>query len=96
MDKKITWYKAYLVAKVFEKRKCIDFEEIFSPVVKSFIIYILLAPAAFDDLNIERIDLLIAYLDSEIDVILYIESKARLRMSMLIIIPFNIKRKKVT
>ena len=46
-------YKARLVMKGFSKKKCIDFEEIFSPVVKMSSIRVMLDLAASMNLEIE-------------------------------------------
>jgi len=48
-----TRYKAYLVAKGFSQRKGIDFNGVFSPVVKHSSIRVLLAIVALFDLEIE-------------------------------------------
>ncbi len=74
IDGKICRYKARWVAKSFEQREGIDFEETFSPVIKSCTIRILLALAAFYGWSVEQMDAVTAYLNSEIDVVLYIEA----------------------
>ncbi len=74
IDGKICRYKARWVAKGFEQRKGIDFEEIFSPVVKSCTTRILLALAAFYGWSVEQMNGVTAYLNSKIDVVLYIEA----------------------
>ena len=45
-------YKARLVVKGFNQKKCIDFDEIFSPVVKMSSIRVVLGLAASLDLEI--------------------------------------------
>ena len=49
-------YKARLVVKGFSKKKGIDFDEIFSPVVKLSSIRIILGLATKQDLEIEQLD----------------------------------------
>ena len=63
-------YKARLVVKGFSQKKDIDFEEIFSPVVKMSSIQVVLGLAASMNLKIERLDVktvfLHGYLEEEI------------------------------
>ena len=49
-------YKARLVVKGFEQKKGIDFDEIFSPVVKMTSIRTILSIAASLDLEVEQLD----------------------------------------
>lgn len=49
-------YKTILVVKGFKQKKGINFEEIFSPVVKMTSIQVVLALAANMDLEIEQLD----------------------------------------
>ncbi len=74
IDGKISRYKARWVAKSFEQKEDIDFEETFSPVVKSCTTRILLALAAFYSWSVEQMDAVTAYMNSKIDVVLYIEA----------------------
>ena len=69
----ISRYKARWVAKGFEQREGIDYEETFSPVAKSCSIRILFALAAYYGWFIEHLDAVTAYLNSDIDVLLYVE-----------------------
>jgi hypothetical protein len=46
-------YKARLVVKGFAPKKCIDFDEIFSPVVKMTSIRTILSLVAVEDLHLE-------------------------------------------
>lgn len=69
----ISRYKARWVAKGFEQREGIDYEETFSPVAKSCSIRILFALAAYYGWFIEHLDAVTAYLNSNIDVLLYVE-----------------------
>jgi hypothetical protein len=50
------WYKARLVAKGFAQKKCIDFDEIFSPVVKMTSIRTILSLVAIEDFHLEQLD----------------------------------------
>ena len=49
-------FKARLVARGFTQRKCIDYNDVFSPVVKHRSIRILLAMVAKFDLELEQMD----------------------------------------
>ena len=69
----ISRYKARWVAKGFEQREGIDYAETFSPVAKSCSIRILFALAAYYGWYIEHLDAVTAYLNSDIDVLLYVE-----------------------
>ena len=63
-------FKACLVVKRYSQRKCIDYAEIFSPVVKLTSIQILLSIVASENLHLEQMDVktgfLHGYLDKEI------------------------------
>ncbi len=74
IDRMISHYKARLVAKGFQQREGIDFEETFSPVVKSYTTWVLNVLATYYGWNIEQIDTVTAYLNSDINVILYIKT----------------------
>ena len=76
MNGKIGRYKSRWVAKGFEQRESINFKETFSSVIKSCTTRTLLALAAFYSLSIEQMDSVTAYLNLEIDVMLYIKSLA--------------------
>ncbi len=80
IDRTISRYEACWVAKGFEQRESIDFEESFSPVIKSCTTQILLALAAFYTCSVESMDSVIKYLNSEIDVILYIKHPLIIRL----------------
>ena len=49
-------YKARLVVNGFAKKKCIDFDEIFSPIVKMTLIRTILSLVAVEDLHLEQLD----------------------------------------
>ncbi|KAJ9560716.1 hypothetical protein OSB04_005876 [Centaurea solstitialis] len=66
-------YKARLVVKGFSQRKGIDFEEIFSPVVKMGSIRVILGLAASLDLEVEQMDVKTAFLHGDLDKEIYME-----------------------
>lgn len=66
-------YKARLVVKGFRQEKGIDFEEIFSPVVKMSSIRVVLGLAAVQDLEIEQLDVKTAFLHGDLDEEIYME-----------------------
>lgn len=69
----ISKYKARWVAKSFEQQKSIDYKKMFSLVAKSYNICILFALAVYYSWFIEHFDAVIAYLNSNIDVLLYVK-----------------------
>jgi hypothetical protein len=66
-------YKARLVVKGFRQRKGIDFDEIFSPVVKMSSIRVVLSLAASLDLEIEQMDVKTAFLHGDLEEEIYME-----------------------
>ncbi|GKC56778.1 putative RNA-directed DNA polymerase, partial [Tanacetum coccineum] len=66
-------YKARLVVKGFSQKRGIDFDEIFSPVVKMGSIRVVLGLAASLDLEVEQIDVKIAFLHGDLDKEIYME-----------------------
>ena len=66
-------YKARLVVKGFSQRKGIDFDEIFSPVVKMCSIRVVLGLAASLDLEVEQMDVKTAFLHGDLDKEIYME-----------------------
>ncbi|KAH9651033.1 hypothetical protein KPL70_026595 [Citrus sinensis] len=60
-------YKARLVARGFTQKEGIDFNEIFSPMVKHSLIRILLAMVALFDLELEQIDVKTAFLHGNLE-----------------------------
>lgn len=69
----ISRYNAKWVAKGYEPQKDIDNAETFSPVIKSCNITISFALAAYHGWFIEDLDTVTAYLNENIDVLLYLE-----------------------
>ena len=66
-------YKARLVVKGFGQRKGIDFDEIFSPVVKISSIRTVLGLAASLNLEIEKMDVKTAFLHGDLEEEIYME-----------------------
>ena len=66
-------YKARLVVKGFSQKKGIDFEEIFSPVVKMSSIRVVLGLASSLDLEVEQIDVKTAFLHGDLEEEIYME-----------------------
>ena len=66
-------YKARLVVKGFGQKKCIDFDEIFSPVVQLSSIRIILGLATNQDLEIEQLDVKTAFLHGDLEEEIYMQ-----------------------
>ena len=66
-------YKARLVVKGFGQKKGIDFDEIFSPVVKLSSIKIILGLATNQDLEIEQLDVKTAFLHGDLEEEIYMQ-----------------------
>ncbi|RVW22327.1 Retrovirus-related Pol polyprotein from transposon TNT 1-94 [Vitis vinifera] len=66
-------YKARLVVKGFNQKKGIDFDEIFSPVVKMSSIRVVLGLTASLDLEIQQMDVKTAFLHGDLDKEIYME-----------------------
>ena len=66
-------YKARLVVKGFSQKKGVDFDEIFSPVVKISSIREVLGLATSLDLEIEQMDVKTAFLHGDLDKEIYME-----------------------
>ena len=73
-------YKARLVVKGFSQRKGIDFDEIFSPVVKMSSIRMVLGLAASLDLEIEQMDVKTAFLHGDLEEEIYMEQPEGFRV----------------
>jgi len=66
-------YKATLVVKGFGQRKGIDFDEIFSPVVKMSSIHTVIGLAASLNLEIKQMDVKTSLLHSDLEEEIYME-----------------------
>ena len=66
-------YKARLVAKGFTQREGVDFNEIFSPVVKYKTIRIMLSIVVQFDMELEQMDVKTAFLHGELEEVIYME-----------------------
>lgn len=64
-------FKARLVAKGFTQRHGLDYDQTFAPVVRFSSIRLLLALAAYYDLEVEQLDVKTAYLNGELDEDIY-------------------------
>lgn len=60
-------YKARLVAKGYTQREAIDFNEVFSPVVKYKTIRMMLSIVAHQDLELEQLDVKTAFLQGDLE-----------------------------
>ena len=60
-------FKAHLVAKGYSQRECMDFYDIFSPVVKHSSIRVLPAMVALFDLELEQLDVKMTFLHGELE-----------------------------
>lgn len=66
-------YKARLVVKGFSQKQGIDYEEIFSPVVKMSSIRVILGLVASQDLEVEQLDVKTAFLHGDLAEEIYME-----------------------
>ena len=66
-------YKARLVVKRFSQKQDIDFDEIFSPMVKMSSVRVVLGMAAVMDLEIEQLDVKTAFLHGDLEEETYME-----------------------
>lgn len=64
-------YKARLVAKGFTQVKRIDFNEIYSPMVKHYSIRLILASVVHLDLELEQLDVKTIFLHEELEETIY-------------------------
>ena len=64
-------YRARLVVKRYAKKEGIDFNKIFSPVVRLTTIRIVLAMCAIFDLHLEQLDVKTAFLYEELEEEIY-------------------------
>ena len=75
-------YKARLVVKGFGQKKGIDFDEIFSLVVKMSSICVALGMAACMDLEVEQLDVKTTFLHSDLEEDIYIEQPEVLKVKV--------------
>ena len=66
-------FKARLFVKGFVKKKDIDFDEIFSPIVKMTSIHTVLSIVAIEDLHLEKFDVKTIFLHGDLDEEMYVE-----------------------
>ena len=66
-------YKARLVVKGFNQKKSIDFDEIFSPIVKMSSIRVVLGLATSLNLKVEQMDVKTIFLHGDLDKEIYME-----------------------
>lgn len=72
-DKEGEKFKAKLVAKGFSQREGIDYNEIFSPVVKHTSIRLILSIVASQDMELEQLDVKTAFLHSDLEEKIYMK-----------------------
>ncbi|GJZ18871.1 retrotransposon protein, putative, ty1-copia subclass, partial [Tanacetum coccineum] len=64
-------YKARLVARGFTQRACINYNEVFSPVVRHTSIWVILALTACKDYELEQLDVKTAFLHGNLEEVIY-------------------------
>jgi hypothetical protein len=67
----IARYKARLVARGFTQEKGVDYHETFAPAVRVVSIRTLLALAAYNDWEVEELDMVTAFLEADIEEKIY-------------------------
>ena len=66
-------YKARLVVKGFSQKKCVDFDEIFSPMVKMTSIRVIFGLVARFNLEVGQMDVKTTFLHSDMEEEIYME-----------------------
>ena len=79
-NEKLLKYKARLVVKCFSQKHGIDFDEIFSPVVKMCSIQVILGLAASLNLKLEQFDVKNAFLHGDLDEEIFMEQPEGFKM----------------
>lgn len=79
METNVSRFKARLVVRGFTKREGIDFNEIFSPVVKHCFIRLLLSIVAQNDLILQQLDVKTAFLHGNLEEDIYMPIPEGLR-----------------
>ena len=72
-DKKLLKYKARLVVKGFDQNKGIDFDEIFSPILKMCSIRVILGFSTGMNLELEQLDVKTSFMHSDLDEEIFME-----------------------
>jgi hypothetical protein len=67
------WYKARLVVKGFAQKKGIDFDEIFSPIVKITLIRTNFSLVAIEDFHLEQLDVKTTFLHGDLEEEIYMQ-----------------------
>jgi stage V sporulation protein SpoVS len=67
----IARYKARLVARGFTQANGVDYHEIFAPTVRVISIRTVLALAAYNDCEVEQLDVVTAFLEADIEEEIY-------------------------
>ena len=72
-NEQLTKFKARLVVKGFGQKEGVDFDEIFSPVVKMTSIRVILGMTASMDLEVEQLDVKTTFLHGDLEEEIYME-----------------------
>jgi len=72
-DVENTRLKAHLVTKGYSQKQGVDFNGVFSPVVRHTSIHVLLALVALQDLELEQLDVKTAFLHGELEEQIYMQ-----------------------
>ena len=67
------WYKARLVVTGFTQKKGMDFDEIFSPIIKMTSIRTILSLVAVEYLHLEQIDVKITFICGDLEEYIYMQ-----------------------